>query len=301
MSETYLSDQIQKPHFAIRVSNTLTYLQRKAWALLYLNARNDLDDDFHYVHLSVVSNTLEAHHDKDLKTALTKLSSTAVTWNITNDDGCVKNWTTSAMVGSSNIVEGTTVLRYEFTKAMKELFRANPNYATLEISVMNRLKSKHALALWEFCKIFVGTQSGSTGWKTVEEWRGIFGIQKGKYQRFKDFSNYVINKAFHEVNELSDITVKPEYKRSRRSVSEIRFVLKRNTKEIEKLEKTLEESKIPQFAWLDTKTKAIQKKLEAEFDTICKTEDPYQRKIEWGQYLAIKMKKDAQQLPLFLN
>jgi hypothetical protein len=56
-----------------------------------------------------------------------------------------------------------------------------------------------------------------------------------------------------------------------------------------------------QFAWYNKQTKAIQKRLKAEFDSICKVEDPHQRQIEWGQYLVIKRKKSGEQRDLFLK
>jgi len=303
MTKPNFPNKIQKPHFIIRVSNTITYLQRKAWTLLYLNARNSLEDKFHYIELSLISNTLKAHYDQHLKDSLEAIATTGVQWNITDDDGCVKSWTTASMVASATIEEGSTVLQYEFSEKMKELFRANPQYATLEISVMNKLKSKHALALWEFCKIFIATQSGSTGWKSVEEWRGVFAIQKGKYKEFKLFKFHVLEKAVAEVNKFSDINVTAEYKRVGRSVSKIKFVLKRNTKEVKKLEQKLEEGLSPQVIWFNKQSKKSRRDLKIEFEERVAKYITHEslRHTEWMQFLKIKKRKSEAQMDFMLN
>ena len=168
---------------------------------------------------------------------------------------------------------------------------------------MLRIKGKHALKLWRFCKIYKDTLTGSTGWKSVQVWRDIFGLKKTEYKAFKQFKQKVIGKAIKEINEVSDIKIEAEYKKNGRIVTEIRFLQIRDTKEAPKqINDAPEVENIPpQFAWYNKQTKALQKKLQAEFDTISSTKDQYQRQIEWGQYLAIKAKKDAQQLPLFLK
>ena len=290
--------KIHEPHFIIRSGSDLTSLQQKAWIYMYLSAKNSLDDDFHYLPLSVISNALETTYDKELKKSLNELNKATVQWNVTGDDDCVKEWTTSSIVGSATVRDN--ILEYEFTKKMKELFKANPGFAELEFPVMLRIRGKHALKLWRFCKIYKDTKTGSTGWKPVQMWRDILGIKKGEYKEFRQFSEKVIGKAIKEINEVSDIRIEAEYKKNGRIITEIRFLQIRDTKEVPKQINDVP-NKIPQLAWFDKKTKAIQKKLEAEFNTICTTNDPYQRQIEWGQFLAIKMKKDAQQLPLFLK
>ena len=290
--------KIQEPHFIIRSGSALSSLQQKAWIYLYLSAKNSLDDDFHYLPLSVISNALETTYRDYLKRSLKAMNRATVQWDVTGDDDCVKEWTTSSIVGSATIKDN--VLVYEFTKKMKELFRANPGFAELDFPVMLQIKGKHALKLWRFCKIYKDTLTGSTGWKSVQVWRDIFGLKRNEHKEFKIFKRDVISRAIKEINEVSDIRIEAEYKKNGRIVTEIRFL---RISEVKEEPKQINDapSKIPQLAWLDTKTKAIQKKLDAEFDTICKTEDPYQRQIEWGQYLAVKMKKDAQGLPLFLD
>ena len=293
--------KVQEPHFIIRSGSALSAIQQKAWIYMYLSAKNSLDDDFHYLPLSVITNALETTYNDELKKSLNELNRATVQWNVTGDDDVVREWTTSSIVGSATVRDN--VLEYEFTKKMKELFKANPGFAELDFPVMLRIKGKHALKLWRFCKIYKDTLTGSTGWKSVQVWRDIFGLKKTEYKAFKQFKQKVIGKAIKEINEVSDIKIEAEYKKNGRIVTEIRFLQIRDTKEAPKqINDAPEVENIPpQFAWYNKQTKALQKKLQAEFDTISSTKDQYQRQIEWGQYLAIKAKKDAQQLPLFLQ
>ena len=295
---TDLEKNAKEPKFAIKASGNLSEIQQKAWVFLYLRIQTSLDDKYHYAPLAEISNVLDIKYDQDLKDALTGLGRTTVEWNASGDDKDTKHWAMSAMLGSAEI-KGN-VLEYEFTQKMKDLFKANPEFAQLDFPTLVALKGKHALKLWRYCSMFKNTKTGSTGWKSVQTWRAIFGLKPEMYKEFKNFKQDVIGPAIKEINQKADFKIEAEYKKNGRIITEIRFLQIRDTKEAPKQINAVP-NKIPQLAWFDTKTKAIQKKLEAEFDTICTTNDPYQRQIEWGQFLAIKMKKDAQQLPLFLK
>lgn len=297
-----LEKTLKEPNFIIRSSSAMTMIQQKAWVFMYLHAKNSLDDIYHYLPLADISNILQVHYDQDLKDSLEAMNGSTVQWNTFGIDGEVESWTTSSMVGSARIV-GNTV-KYEFTQAMKEVFRENPGFAQLDLPSLIALRGKHALKLWRICKIYKDTLTGSTGWQTVEQWRKVFGLKNSEYPTFFEFNRTVIKKAIAEINKVSDMRIKAEYRKNGRIVTEIRFLRMSDTKETPKQinEAPKEAENIPpQFAWYNKQTKVIQKKLQTEFESICKVDDQHQRQIEWGQYLAIKMKKDAQQLPLFLK
>ncbi len=299
---TDLIKPIKEPHFIIRSSSAMTTLQQKAWVFMYLHAKDSLDDYFHFLQLADLVNILKTTYREELKESLETMNGATVQWDTFGLDGEVKGWTTSSMIGSV-FIDGNTV-KYEFTQAMKEVFRENPGFAQLDLPSLIALRGKHALKLWRICKIYKDTLTGSTGWQTVEQWRKVLGLKPEMYKAFFEFNKFVIKKAVAEINKVSDLRIKAEYKKNGRIVTEIRFLQIRDTKEAPKQinEAPKEAENIPpQFSWYNKQAKAIQKKLQSEFDSICKVEDPHQRQIEWGQYLAIKMKKDAQQLPLFLS
>ena len=299
---TDLEKNAKEPKFAIKASGNLSAIQQKAWVLLYLRVQNSLDDKYHYAPLAEVSNDLSLTYDQELKDALTGLGQTTVVWNASGDDKDTKHWAMSSMLGSAEI-KGN-VLEYEFTQKMKDLFRANPEFAQLDFPTLVTLKGRHSLKLWRYCSMFKHTSTGSTGWKSVQTWRNIFGLKPEMYKEFKTFKRDVIEKAITEINQKADFKIEAEYKKNGRIVTEIRFLRINDTKEAPKQinEAPKEVENIPpQFAWYNKQTKAIQKRLKAEFDSICKVEDPHQRQIEWGQYLVIKRKKAGEQRDLFLS
>lgn len=300
MSE--LMKKVEEPQFSIRASGNLTAIQQKAWVLLYLNAKNALDVDFHYIPLAEVSNSIKVHYDQELRDALLGLGQTTVEWDVFGDDGSTTGWAMSSMIAFAVINEN--VLKYEFSKGMKDLLLSNPFFAQLDFPTLIAFRGKHAIKLWRYCSLFKDTLTGSTGWKTVEGWRAFFGLEPTMYREFKTFKRDVIGRAIDEINKVALFQIKAEYKREGRTITEIRFLQIRNTKEVSRqINEAIEEAENipPQFAWYNKQTKFIQIRLQAEFESICKVEDPHQRQIEWGQYLVIKRKKSGEQRDLFMR
>jgi hypothetical protein len=89
---------------------------------------------------------------------------------------------------------------------------------------MQRLfDSAYALALYENCLRFKNV--GSTGWWTIETYKALVGATAKIYEQFKYLKRDAINKPVDEINRVSDIRLEPEFKRSGRNVSEIRFLI----------------------------------------------------------------------------
>ena len=287
---TDLEKHTKEPKFAIKASGNLSTIQQKAWVILYLRVQNTLDDKYHYAPLAEISNILEIHYDQELKEALSGLGQTTVTWNASGDDKDTKHWAMSAMLGSAEI-KGN-ILEYEFTQKMKDLFRANPEFAQLDFPTLVTLKGKHALKLWRYCSMFKNTLTGSTGWKSVQTWRNIFGLEPSMYAQFKHFKNDVVRKAIKEINQKADFKIEAEYRKNGRIITEIRFLRKTEVKEEPKQlnDKPKKTAKIPAFrAWFDSKTRAYRDLFDANFEAKCNIDDPIERSRIYDEQIRIAM------------
>ena len=71
-------------------------------------------------------------------------------------------------------------------------------YARINLTIQNRFRSKHSLALYELFVDYKGVSQ--TPRIPIEDLRGLMGIKDDEYARFKDLKYYVINKYLRDIN-----------------------------------------------------------------------------------------------------
>jgi hypothetical protein len=158
-----------------------------------------------------------------LKKALLRIMSTPITFDLLADDPKNDKWEASPPLAYAAIQNG--ICSYEYSSFLAKKL-ANPDiYTVISIGVQQNFSGGYGLALYENCFRYV--RVGSTGWITVDMWRVLLGAQAELYSVFKRFSDKVLKPAIAEVNEVSNITVKAEYKRENRSITAIRFLIER--------------------------------------------------------------------------
>ena len=79
-------------------------------------------------------------------------------------------------------------------------------HARLCLSLQNKFDSKHALALWELCTDYLGSERdyGETPFIPLEQFRELMGAVGEKYSAFRDLNKYVIKEPVAEINSVSD-------------------------------------------------------------------------------------------------
>lgn len=222
-------DSVKKNVAAIHVSGKLTLLQRKLSNVLLLNAYDELLTRRSH---AIDARTLAAmvgynSNDIDtLKDALRSLVETTAEWDMLADDGRTE-WGVSALLASARLRGG--VCEYAYSPALAERLHDPKIYAMINLSIQRQFSSGHALALYENCYRFVRT--GSTGWWDIDLFRSLMGVGDSVYYRvFKQLNAKIIKPAVTEVNAVSNISLTPEVRRSGRSVSEIRFLIRETTR-----------------------------------------------------------------------
>ncbi len=220
-------ESVKKNVAAIHVSGKLTLLQRKLSNVLLLNAYDTLT--------SQVSHRIDARtlcamigynsNDFDsLKASLRGLAETVAEWDMLDEAGR-QEWGVSALLSFAKLKGG--VCEYAYSPALAEKLHDPKVFALINLNIQRQFTGGHALALYENCFRFVNT--GSTGWWSLEIFRRLMGVDDSDYYKsFKHLNAKIIKPAVAEVNKVSDIIVTPETRKMGRSVTDIRFLIKRN-------------------------------------------------------------------------
>ncbi len=220
-------DSVKKHVAAIHVSGKLTLLQRKLSNVLLLNAYDTLTTqrahriDARTLCLMIGYNS----NDTDtLKAALRGLAETVAEWNMLDEKGR-EEWGVSSLLSFAKLKEG--VCDYAYSPALAEKLHDPKVFALINLNIQRQFTGGHALALYENCFRFINT--GSTGWWPLDVFRRLMGVDGSDYYlSYKHLNAKIIKVAVAEVNRVSDIIIEPEVRKQGRSVSHIRFRIKRN-------------------------------------------------------------------------
>ena len=219
--------EVKKHVGAIHVKGALLLLQRKAANALLLNAYEELPDDSvkeHTVRVSDLAAAIgyDSNDHETLKRTLEALVDLKVTWNLLDPAG-QREWGVGSFLASARIKAG--VCRYAYPAPLRELLYNPQIYARVNLAVQTRFSSGPALALYENCLRFL--KVGTTGWISLDDWRGLLGVGDGQYPEYKRFRSKVLVPSVEQVNTHSDIRVEMETKREKRSIVALRFKVER--------------------------------------------------------------------------
>lgn len=220
------SVELKKNVGLIHSANKLSLLERKIANALLFNAYDTLlIKDEHQVHVSDLAKLIgyNSNDHKIVKQSLMSLMSTVLEWNILDKDlKETKNvWVASTMLADAKI-EGP-MCTYSYSKRMRELCHHPEVYARLNMQELANFKSTYGIALYENCVRYKSISQ--TQWFDMELFRKLMGVEAGKYETFRDFNKRVISPAVKEVNAHSSIQVQPEFEKSGRVVSRIKFLI----------------------------------------------------------------------------
>ena len=229
MIQKLQSKELKKHVAAIRISNEVGLVPRKAWNVLLLNAYDGLKSKKkHNIPVSVLCDVIgyDRKNFKSLKKGLVKLTSTAVSWDIgggalVNDAWC-ENFISCSLLSEIRIDNGT--LHYEYSSGLSELLYEPAIYQKINITQQNLFSSSYGLALWENCIRFINVKS--TGFSDIEEWRDLLGAKGKTYIQYRFFKSKVLQPAINEVNKVSNIEITLKTKKKGNKIIQIGFDIK---------------------------------------------------------------------------
>lgn len=218
--------ELKKHVAAIHTSGELGLLERKLVNVLLLNAFDVLTTvRRHKIPTKMLMAMLgwtEGEDTVHLKKALRRIVSTPVEFNLMDgetDPKKDKGWRVSALLAEADLVDGHC--EYEYSSGLASKL-ANPEvYAVINVGIQRQFKSGYALTLYENCVRY--RRTGSTGTMSLDKFRRLMGAMSPTYDDFRRLSDLVIKKAVDEVRVVSDIAVTPEYSRTGRKVTGIKF------------------------------------------------------------------------------
>ena len=224
-AQTLPNRPLKKHVAAIHTDGHLSLLQRKLSNVLLLNAydtlltqtEHEIDEKTLCVMLGYDSNDR-----KPLKESLKALASVNAEWNILGDNQEEVEWGVSSLLSHAVLSKGRC--RYGYSPALAEKLYNPAIYASINMRIQRKFRSKHALALYENCYRFKTVRS--TGWWDLKTFRRLMGVDDSDYyHQFKHLNAKVIKPTVKEINAVSDIQLTPEFRRAGRAISEIRFII----------------------------------------------------------------------------
>lgn len=214
--------ELKKNVSAIHISGRLSLLQRKMVNVLLHHAFNQLlSHQEHIISISELARRtgFDSNDLEFLKNVFRELARMTIEWDILNPEGS-KQWGISTFLASARIQNG--VCTYEYSKALAEKLYRPEVYAFINLNIQNSFRSGYALALYENCIRFKIT--GSTGFRPIETWKQLLGVEEGKmYDDFKYFKKFILTPAIAEVNEHADIIIQDVYEKVGRKIVALRF------------------------------------------------------------------------------
>ena len=217
---------IKKNVAAIHTEGKLSLLERKLVNVLLLNAYDDLltarTHTIPLKHLYALLSWEYASSIDTLKNALNRLTSTSIEFNLMQDG--TEKWEVMSMLSYGSINDGVCHYRYDESLAAK-LY--DPEiYAKINIGMQRRFDGGYALTLYENCIRYKSI--GTTGWWEIDKFRKIIGADSKIYDEFKYLKRNIITLSVNQINKVSDILLDVEYRRKKRKVTDIRFVIEDN-------------------------------------------------------------------------
>ncbi|MFP3637949.1 replication initiation protein [Paraburkholderia sp. SIMBA_054] len=225
---------VQAIHIAPK-KGTISLQQQRIWNGLIKNAieQNKIEQDTYNRDLDEFSIPLQdlmnqvglgnSNNRDYFKETVRSLLSTVVDWDYL-DGKSQKSWNATGLLAGVTI-EGS-ILRYGFSKQLREVLMNPAVYATLDMRLMREFRRGHSATLWENVVRF--KRVGKTGKIPVDTLREIFVGQdsdKSSYAEYKIFKRAILLPALKEINLLTELDVRMEESRTGRSVSEIQFFM----------------------------------------------------------------------------
>ncbi len=99
------------------------------------------------------------------------------------------------------------VLTYSFDKRLIEILKDSAIWGKIAIPVLMAFTSKYAISLYENIAQRANLRQKTFETFTLEEVRGLLGVEQGKYRRFGELNKHVIKPAVAEVNALAAFNV----------------------------------------------------------------------------------------------
>lgn len=222
---------INKPSAMIQTNaKGLTLTQRKIINILIKNAQSAENSIEYTIPLKTIKNLcgISSQGNGELKEHILRLQKIIIVFNYLGKDN--KNiWDSNVLLPAVKINRNSGLVKYEFTSFIRKQIVSPSMYAPLNVLLISSFKSKHTIILYEFLRDYL--YSPVIPKLSINGFKDIMGIEDGKYNKFKDFRKYVLDRAVDEINDKSELTCSYELiKELGNKYSHIKFKVKGEAK-----------------------------------------------------------------------
>lgn len=164
--------------------------------------------------------TSSKSHYKEIKEAAQNLISRIA--DLPKDDG---GWLKVAFLSSAEYFKGEGMLELCFDPKLKPyLLELKSRFTAYDIRNVLTLQSSYSIRIYELLKQF--EKIGERTFR-VEDLKGILGIKETQYKRYNDFKRFVIQQAYQDLRQHTDISFEFEELKEGRKIASIRFIIQK--------------------------------------------------------------------------
>lgn len=199
-------------------------LARRVLNGVYFLAQSDPDAETHVYDLRYFKwliNYSNSNNNTHLKRVIREAQKSAVQVNVIDETNPKdETWMSVPMLGSAAIKDGKIMFR--IPAELRPQLHHPDRHAFLSMRILAGFSSIYALELYERLSVFKG--AGRSPWWTLDEFRTMIRVDGLKIANdFRYFRRDILAPAVEQINEISDITVSLELKRTGRFYSHISF------------------------------------------------------------------------------
>jgi hypothetical protein len=181
----------------------LKLIDKRLFNELLANAWEEIEEGKEHRISKKLLKSMDKNLDR-LGESLTRLQSTVVITNVLTD-GSKGKLRFNFLYSSEEPAAGDGSVRYKFHPEMIKLLHNSAIFARIQREVMFALGSRYALSLYEILAKRVNLRHLQSEVFEVDIFRGLLGVPDGKYKKMAHLRERVLDTAFGEVGQLTEI------------------------------------------------------------------------------------------------
>lgn len=168
----------------------------------------------------------DSRNHAHLKKAIREAQKASVVINIIDSTNPKKDkWASVPMLGSTAISNGRVV--FKIPEELRHQLHSPLGFTYLSLRITAAFNSQYTITFYE--KLSALKNLGESEWLELDKFKEWIGVSSVKsYEEYKALRRNIIDPSIAQINEISDIFVVPEVKRTARKISHIRFLVKEN-------------------------------------------------------------------------
>ena len=170
----------------------------------------------------------DSNNREYLRDACRSLMNLVFEWDILATSTKRVDWKASVLFPEVEITNDK--VRYQISPHIRESMIKPEIYAMIDMNIVRRFRRAPALAIWEFCirfeKIY---QTPETDWPKFRDMILGENNQNKTYEEYKYFKSKILKPCINEINDETDHTIQLIESKAGRSVTSIKFTVRRKT------------------------------------------------------------------------